>query len=216
MIDILFSSLPPGKDADLPEAGLSSIMVNIALVVGTFILKPAIERHIQPAIWGHTPTNLDKRQFFKSVLGRRRDFLSPALDVLNTLHLKVKPTKPTIATAVTVVKTLPTPVQNFQEQSSFLAIMCIIACMIFALVGTIVAFQHHRQDASWSSASASSFDNRESSLEPYGRDSTPPNDESSSGEDSGSGGHPPPVPFIDLFYEFSSLHLDKADRKSVV
>ena len=210
MIDILFSSLPPGKDADLPEAGLSSIMVNIALVVGTIILKPAIERHIHPAIWGHTPTNLDKRQFFKSVLGRRRDFLSPALDVLNTLHLKVKPTKPVVATVVTVVKSVPTPVQIFQEQSSFLAIMGIIACTIFALVGTVLAFQHHRQGASWSSLSASNSDNSESSLEPYSRDSTPPNEDSSSNDDSGSGGHPPPAPVFDLFYDFPTLHLGKA------
>ena len=208
MIEILFSSLPGGKDADLPEAGLSSIIVNIALVVGTIILKPAIERQLHPAIWGHTPTNLDKRQVFKSVLGRRRDVLSPAFDGLSTLHLEVKPTKPVIATAVTVVKAVPTPVQIFQEQSSFLAIMGIIACAIFALIGTVLAFQHHHQGASWSSLSASSSDNSESSLEPYGRDSTSPNDDSSSDEDSGSGGHPPPAPVFDL--DFPTLQLDKA------
>ena len=56
MIEYLFSSLPPGKGVDLAEAGLSSIMANIALVVGVIILKPAIEQHIHPAIWGHTPT----------------------------------------------------------------------------------------------------------------------------------------------------------------
>jgi hypothetical protein len=93
MIDYSFSSMPPGKGVDPVETGLSSIMANIALVVGTIIFRPAIERHIHPVIWGHTPTSLDNRQFFKSVLGLR-DLLSPALDAVSTLHLKVKPTKP--------------------------------------------------------------------------------------------------------------------------
>jgi hypothetical protein len=199
MIDYLFSPLPPGKGDDLAEAGLSSIMANIALVVGTIILKPAIERHFYPAVGGHTPTSLNIR----------RDLLSPALNCLTTLHLKVKPIKPTIATAVTVVKAVPTPVQIFQEQSFLSPIFCIIACMILALVGTVLSYQHYRQGASWSSPSAASSDNSDSSLEPYSRDSTPPNDDSSD-EDSGSGGHPPPVPVFDLFYDFPTLHLDKA------
>ena len=209
MIDYLFSSLPPGKGADLAEAGLSSIMANIAFVVGVIILKPAIERHIHPAILGHTPTSLDNRQFFKLVLGRR-DLLSPAVDGLSTLHLKVKPTKPTIATAVTVVKAVPSPVQIFQEQSSFLLILGIIACMVLALAGTVLAFQHHRQGASWSSQPLASSDNSDSSsLEPYSRNSTPPNDYWSD-ESSGSGGQPPPVLVLDVFHDFPILHLNKA------
>ena len=205
MIDYSFSSLPPGKGVDPVETSLSSIMTNIALVVGIIILRPAIERHIHPVIWGHTPTSLDNRQFLKLVPGRR---LSPALDVVSTLHLKVKPTKPTIATAVTVVKALPTPVQNFQEQSSSLAILGIFACMILALVGTVLVLQHHRQSASWSSPSSTSSDNNDSSLEPYSRDSTPPNDDSFD-ESSGSGGQPPPVLVFDLFHDFPILSLDK-------
>ena len=209
MIDYLFSSLPPGKGADLAGTGLSSIMANIALVVGANILKPAIERYFYPAIGKHTPTSLDNRQFFKTVLSPRHDLLSPALDGLSTLHLKVKPTKATIATAVSVVKFVPTPVENFQEESSFSPILGIIACMILALVGTVLAFQHYRQSASWSSSSAASSDNGDSSLEPYSRDSTPPNDDSFD-ESSGSGGHSPPVPIFDLFNDFPTIHLDKA------
>jgi hypothetical protein len=203
MIDYLFSSLPPGKGVDFAETGPSSIsiMANIALVVGTIILRPAIERHIHPAIWGRTPTSLDKRQFFKSVLGRR--------DLLSTALFKVKPTKPIIATTVTVVKAIPTPVQIFQEQSPFLLMLFIIACIILALVGTVLASQHYRQGASWSSPSAASSDNRDSSLEPYSRDSTPPNDDSSD-ESSGSGSRPPPVLVFDLFHDFPTLRLDKA------
>ena len=208
MIDYLFSSLPPGKGVDLAEAGLSSIMANIALVVGVIILKPAIEQHIHPAIWGHTPTSLDNRQFFKSVLGRR-DLLSSALDGFSTLHLKVKPAKPTVATAVTVVKSVPTPVQIFQEQSSFSPVLGVIACTILALVGTVLAFQHHRQGASWSSPSSASSDNNDFSLEPHSRDSTPPNDDSPD-EFSGSGGQPPPVLVFDLFRDFPILYLDMA------
>ena len=209
MIDYLFSSLPPGKGVDFAETGLSSILANIALVVGVIILRPAIERHFYPAIGGHTPTSLDNRQLFKTALGPRHDLLSPALDGLSTLHLKVKPTKATITTAVSIVKAVPTPVQLFQEQCSFSPILGIVACMILALVGTVLAFQHYRQGASWSSASAASSDNSDSSLEPYSRDSTPPNDDSSD-ESSGSGGHPPPAPIFDLFYDFPILHLDKA------
>ena len=210
MIDYLFSSQPPGKGADLAETGLSSIIANIALVVGVIILKPAIERHFHLAIGGHTPTSLDNRQFFKAVPDPRRDLLSPALDGLSTLHLKVKPTKATIATAVTVVKVVPTPVQIFQEKSSIVPMLGIFACMILALVGTVFAFQHYRQGASWSSPSAASSDNSGSSLEPYSRASTPPNDDSSDDESSGADGHPPPVPVLDLFYDFPILHLEKA------
>ena len=210
MIDYLLSSLPLGKGADLAETGLPTVMVNIALVVGGIVLKPAIERHFYPAIGGHTPTSLDNRQFFKAALGPRHDLLSPALDGLSALHLKVKPTKVTITTAVTVVKAVPIPVQILHEQSSFPPILGIIACMILALVGTVLAFQHYRQGASWSSPSAAaSSDNGESSLEPYSRDPTPPNDDSSD-ESSGSGGHPPPAPIFDIFYDFPILHLDKA------
>ena len=206
MIDYLFSPLPPGKGDDLAESGLSSFMANIALVVGTVILKPAIERFFYPAAGRHAPSSLNNPQVFKSVLGRR--LLSPGL---TTLRLKVKPTKPIIATAVTVVKAIPTPVQVFQEQSFWLPILCIIACMMLALAGTVLSYQHYREGASWSSPSPASSDNRDSSLEPYSRESTPPNDDSSD-EDSGSGGHPnpPPVPIFDLFYDFPTLYLDKA------
>ena len=207
MIDFLFSSLPPGKGDDIPDTGLSTIVANIALVVGAIILGPAIERRIHSAIWGRTPTRLDNRQFFKSVLGRR-DLLSPASEGLSTLRL-VKPTKPIFATTVTVVKVVPTPVQIFQEQSSLLPILCIIACMILALAGTVLSYQQYRQGASWSSPSAASSDNSDSSLEPFSREATPPNDDSSD-EESSSGGHPPPVPVFDLFYDFPTLHLDKA------
>jgi hypothetical protein len=210
MIDYLFSSLLPGKGVDLAETGLSSIMANIALVVGAVILRPAIERHFYPAIGGHTPTCLDNRQFFKAALNPRRDLLSPALDGLSTLQLKVKPTKATIATAVTVIKAVPTPVQILQEQSSFSPILGIIACMILALVGTVLTFQHYRQGASWSSPSPASSDNSDSSLEPYSHDSPPPSDDSSDDESSGSGGHSPPAPVFDLFYDSPILHLDKA------
>jgi hypothetical protein len=210
MIDYLFSSLPLGKGVDLAEAGLSSIMTNIALVVGTVILRPAIERYFYPAIGGRTPTCLDNRQLFKAALDPRRDLLSPTLDGLSTLHLKVKPTKATIATAVTVIKAVPTPVQIFQEQSSFSPILGIIACMILALVGTVLTFQHYRQGAAWSSSSAASSDNSNSSLEPYSDNSAPPSDDSSDDESSGSGGHSPPVPVFDLFYDSPILHLDKA------
>jgi hypothetical protein len=89
---------------------------------------------------------LDNRQFFKAVLDPRRDILSPAFDGLSTLHLKVKAT---IATAVTIIKAVSTPVQNFQEQSSFSPILGIIACMILALVGIVLTFQHFRQGASF-------------------------------------------------------------------
>ena len=208
MIDYLFASLPPGKGLDLAETGLSSIMGNIALVAGATVVKPAIERHILPVIWGHTLTSLDNCQFFKSALGRR-DLSSPALDGFSTLHLKVKPIMPTIATAVTVVKSVPTPVQISQEQSSFSPTLGIIACMILALVGTVLSYQHYRQGASWSSPSAPDSGNSDSSLEPYSRESTPPNEDSSD-ESSGSGGHPPPVPVFDLFYDCPILHLDKA------
>jgi hypothetical protein len=81
--------------------------------------------------------------------------------------------------------------------------------MILALVGTVLALQHHRQGASWSSPSAASSDNNDSSLEPYGRDSTPPNDDSFD-ESSGSGGQPPPVLVFDPFHDFPILRLDKA------
>lgn len=210
MIDYLFSSQLPAKGADLAETGLSSIVANIALVVGVIILRPAIERHFHLAIGGHTPTSLDNRQFFKeAVLDPRHELLSPALDGLSTLHLKVKPIETTIATSVAVVKATPTPVQIFQEQSSVVPMLGILACMIFALVGTVLAFQHYRQGASWSSPSAASSDNRGSSVEPYSRASTPPNDDSSD-ESSGSDGHPPPAPVFDLFYDFPTLHLDKA------
>jgi hypothetical protein len=206
MIDYLFSSLLPGKGANLAETGLASIMTNIAVVVGITILKPAIE-HFHLAIGGRTPTSLDNHQFFKTVPNPRHDLLSPALDGLSTLHLKVKPT---ISTAVNVVKAVPTPVQFFHEQSSIAPILVIIACMILALVGTVLTFQHYRQGASWSSPSAASSDNGDSSLEPYSRDSTPPDDDPSDDESSGSDGHPPPVPVFDLFYDFPVLHLDKA------
>ena len=152
--------------------------------------------------------HLDNRQFFKSVLGRR-DLLSSALDGFSTLHLKVKPAKPTVATAVTVVKSVPTPVQIFQEQSSFSPVLGVIACTILALVGTVLAFQHHRQGASWSSPSSASSDNNDFSLEPHSRDSTPPNDDSPD-EFSGSGGQPPPVLVFDLFRDFPILYLDMA------
>jgi hypothetical protein len=132
------------------------------------------------------------------------------LDGLNTLHLKVKPTKITIATAVTVIKAVPTPVQILQEQSSFSPILGIIACTILALVGTVLTFQHYRQGASWSSPSAASSDNSDSSLEPYSHDSAPPSDDSFDDESSGSGGHSPPVPVFDLFYDSPILHFDKA------
>ena len=209
MIDYLFPPLPPGKGDDLAESGLSSFMANIALLVGTVILKPAIERYFYPATGGHTPSSFNNRQVFKSVLGRR--LLTPVLNGLTTLRLKVKPTKPIIATAVTVVKAVPTPVQVFQEQSFWLPILCIIACMMLALAGTVLSFQHYRQGASWSSSSAASSDDRDSSLEPYSRESTPPNDDWSD-EDFGSGGdpNPPPVPVFDLIYDFPTLHLDKA------
>ena len=211
MIDYLFSSLPPGKGADLAGTGLSSITANIALAVGVTIIKPAIERHFHLAIGGHTPTSIDNRQFFKAVPGPRDDLLSPALDGLSTLHLKVKPTKAAIATAVTVVKAVPIPVQIFQEQSSIVPMLGIFACTILALVGTVLAFQHYRQGASsWSSPSAASSDNGGSSLEPYSRASTPPNEDSSDDESSGSDDHPPPVPVFDLFDDFPILHLDKA------
>jgi hypothetical protein len=209
MIDYLFSSLPPGKVVDLAETGLSSILANIALVVGAVILRPAIEHHFYPAIGGHTPTCLDNRQFFKAALDPRRDLLSPALDGLSTLHLKVKPTKATIATAVTVIKAVPTPVQILQEQSSFSPILGIIVCMILALVGTVLTFQHYRLGTSWSSPSASSSDNSDSSLEPYSHDSAPPSDDSSDDDSSGSGGQSPPVPVFDLFNDSLILHLDK-------
>jgi hypothetical protein len=209
MIDYLFSSLP-GKGVDLAETGLSGVMANIAFVVGAVILRPAIE-HFYPAIGGRTSTCLDNRQFFKAVLDPRRDLLSPALDGLSTLHLKVKPTKVTIATVVTVLKAVPTPVQILQEKSSFSPILGIIACMILALVGTVLTFQHYRQGASWSSPSAGSSDISDSSLEPYGDDPAPPSDDSpSDDESSGSGGHSPPVPVFDLFYDSPVLHLDKA------
>jgi hypothetical protein len=208
MIDCLFSSLP-GEGVDLAETGLSGVMANIALVVGAVILRPAIE-HFYPAIGGRTPTCLDNRQFFKAVLDPRRDLLSPVLDGLSTLHLKVKSTKATIATAVTVVKAVPTPVQILQEQSSFSPILGIIACMILALVGTVLTFRHYRQGASWSSPSSASSDIGDSSLEPYSHDSAPPSDDSSDDESSGSGGHSPPVPVFDLFYDSPILHLDKA------
>lgn len=206
MNDYLFSSLPPGKCDDSPQTALSSIMANVALVVGVVILIPAIE-HFYPAIGGHTPTSLDSRQHFKTVLGPRRDLLSPALDGLSTLHLKVKPTK-VIATAVTVIKAVPTPVQKFQEQSSLSPILAIVACTILALVGTVLTFQHYRQGDSWSLSSAASSDNGDS-LEPYSNDSAPPGDDSSDDESSGSGGHSPPVPVFDLFYD-PKLHVDKA------
>jgi hypothetical protein len=214
MIDCLFSCQPPGKGADLAEAGLSSIVANIALVVGVVILRPAIERHFHLAIGGHAPASLNNRPFFKTVLDSRHGLLSPALDGLRrTVHLKVKPTKATIATAVTVVKAVPTPVQIFQKQSSISPIWCIFACMILALVGTVLTFQHYRHGASWSSPSTASFDNSDSSLEPYSYDSTPPNDDDDDDDDefdelSGSDGHPPPVPDFD-FYDFPTLHLDK-------
>ena len=208
MIDYLFPSLPPDKGVDLNETGLSSIMANIALVAGVIILGPAIERHIHLAIWGQKPTSLDSRQFFKSVLGRR-DLLSPASDGLSTVYLKVKPTKATISTTVTVVKAVPTPVQIFQDQFSVSPILGIIACIILALVGTVLAFQNYRQGASWSSPSPASSSNSDSSLEPYSRGSTPPNDDSSD-EDFGSGGQPPPVLVFDVFHDPPILRLDKA------
>ena len=208
MMDYLFSSLLPGKGVNLAGTGLSSIMANTALVVGVNILRPVIEQHFYPAIGRHTATSLDNRQYFKAVLSPRHDLLSPALDGLNTIHLKVKPTKAIIATAVTVVKVVPTPVQIFQKESLFSPIFGIIACMILALVGTILAFQHYRQGASWSSSSAAGSAS-DSSLEPYSRDLTPPNDDSSD-ELSGSGGYSPPVPIFDLFNDFPILRLDKA------
>ena len=209
MIDYLFSSQLPGKGVDPAETGLSSIFANIAIVVGVTILKPAIERQLHLAIGGHSPPSIDNRQFFKAALDPCHDLLSPALDGLSTLQLKVKPTTATITTAVTVVKSVPAPVQIFQEQSSIAPMLGIFACMILALVGTVLAFQHYRQGASWSSPSSSSSDNNGSSLEPYSRAPTPPND-GSSDESSGSDGHPPPVPAFDLFYDFPILHLDKA------
>ena len=208
MFDYLFSPLPPGKGDDLAESGLSSIMANIALLVGSVILKPVIERYFYPATGGHTPSSFNNRPFIKSVLGRR-DLLSPVLNGLTTLRLKIKPTKPIIATAVTVVKAVPTPVQICQEQSFWLPIFCIIACMTLALAGMVLSYQHYRQGASWSSPSAASSDNSESSLEPYSREPTPPNGDSYD-EDSGSGGHTPPLPVFDLSYDFPTLHLDKA------
>ena len=215
MIDYLLSAQPPGKGVDPAESDLSSIIANIALVVGILIAKPAIEQHFRLAIDRYTSITLDNRQSLKAVVGARRDPLSPVLDAL---HLKVKPPQATIATAVTVVKLAPTPVQVFQEQSSIAPMWSIFACAMLALIGTVLVFEHCRLGASIGWSSPSGADSSNSTLEPVSRDSTPPNDNFSD-DSSGSGGHPPPLPVFDIFYDAPILRLDKAidtgDEKQV-
>ena len=217
MLHYFLSRQPPGKGEDLADSGLSSIIANIALVVGVVILKPAIEQHFRVTIDHYTSLTLNNRQSLKAVVDARRDLLSPALDGLSTLHLK-SPAQATIASAVTVVKLAPTPVQVVQEQSTMGPAWGIFACAMLALVGTVLAFQHHRQASSfgWSSPSAASSSG--SSLQPSSRDSTPPADDSSD-EPSDSDGHPPPLPIFDIFYDPLILRLDKAvdigDEKGV-
>ena len=217
MLDYLLSCQPPGKGEDPADSSLFSIIANIALVAGVVILKPAIEQHFRLTIDHYTSITLNNRQSLKAVIDARRDLLSPALDGLSTLHNKVKPAQATVATAVTVVKLAPTPVQVFQEQSTMGPMWGIFACMMFALVGIVLAFQHHRQPSSfgWSSPSATSSSG--SSLQPFSRDSTPTADDFSD-EPSDSDGHPPPLPIFDIFYD-PILRLDKAidtgDEKEV-
>jgi hypothetical protein len=218
MIDCLLSPQPPGKGADLAESGQSSIIANIALVVGVIILKPAIEQHFRITIDQYTSITLNNRKFLKAVVDAHRDLLSPALYGLSTLHLKVKPAQATTSTAVTVLRLAPTPVQVFQEQSTTGPMWGIFACAMLALVGTVLAFQHHRQASSiaWSSPSAAS--SSDSALQPFSRDSTPLDDDFFH-EPSDSDGHPPPPPIFDIFYDASILRLDKAvgtgDEKGV-
>jgi hypothetical protein len=217
MLDYLLSRQPPGKGEDLTDSGLSTIIANLALVVGVVILKPAVEQHFRVTIEHYISLTLNNRQSLKAVVDARRDLLSPALDGLGTLHLN-KPAQATIASAVTVVKFAPTPVQVVQEQSTMGPTWGIFACAMLALVGTVLAFQHHRQASSfgWSSPSAASSSG--SSLQPFSRDSTPPADDFSD-EPSDSDGHPPPLPTFDIFYDPLILSLDKAvdigDKKGV-
>lgn len=209
MIDYFLSSQEaPSKGAALTGTGLPSLIANIALVVGVILLKPAIERCFSPAIDEYKPNTLENRQSLKAILDAHHDFLSPALDSVSTLHFRVKPVKATIGTAVTVIKSVPTPVQLSQEQSTVGAILGICACMVLALVGTVLVFQHSRQRAyiSGTSSFAASSDDADSSPQCPSRDSTPPIDD----ESSGSGGHPPPVPAFGLFYDSPITPSDNA------
>ena len=213
MIDYFLSSQAPGKGVPLAETGLPNLIANFALIVGVIFLKPLVEQHLGPNIDKNAPVSLHhNRQPLKVIFDVRHDLLSPALDGLSAQHLKVKSVEATIATAVTVVKGVPTPVQISQEQSTMAIMLGIFACVMFALVGTVLAFQRYRDREgshfSETSSPAASSHNGSSSPEPFSRPSSPPSDDEDGS--SGSGGRTPPIPILDLFYNGPISRADKA------
>ena len=209
MIDYLLSSQAPDKDAAHDGSILPTLVTNIALALGVIILVPALERSLG-LIDEYTTNNLSNRQSFKAIFDAGHDLIYPALDS-NTLRLEVQPVKATIATAVTVTKSVPTPVQIVQEQSTMGAILSIFTCLVLALVGTVLVFQLSRHVTLVPGTSPFTVSTDSSEFSPLSSTSSSDDDDADDifNRPSGSGGRPPPVPIYDIFYDGPVFRVDK-------
>ena len=203
MIDYLLSSQAPFKGGAFPATDPPNFIANVILAAGVVIFKPTIERYFGL---------VDNRQSYKAIFDTG---ISPPLHGLSTLRPAVNPEKAIIATAVTTIQNIPTPVQVFQEQSIIGATLAVLACLILALIGVTLVFQHSRQgtlnvvSSSLAVSSGNGNGNGGSSSQLPSRGSTPPSDDSSDGP-SGSGGRLPPLPIFDIFYDGPTLRADKS------